>query len=284
MFFIYLEDSNEKGSKNSSAQAMDIDDELTRLRELERRTFNACNVCSDAKCLESVLDSEYMRLRMSIVDTFTRVAFQHTLRWETVEYAIAWIDVYRVRDKLSTRLPVYLAAIACLSLAIKYTTVRKIKHRELVVQYVRSLETHWKSVTKPHRVEFTGVQIAAAEYHVAAALDWTMGAAIPSRFLEVFFAQHMHASNDAAEGGDAGFGLWTTAKQLCKLGTFHGLSCAHGDSVLAAACIATARCLSNAAQAAVAVHEAELTTCVLELTRVHNAPATHSASSLSSFS
>jgi hypothetical protein len=89
-------------------------------------------------------------------------------------------------------------------------------------------------------VSFTDAQIAAAEYHVAGVLDWTMGAALPSRFLKVFFAKHMQASDDAAEGGDAGLGLWRTAKELCKIGTFHGLSCAHGDSVLAAACLATA--------------------------------------------
>ena len=255
---------------------MDIDDELTRLRELERATLTACKVCSDAKCLQSVLDAEYMRLRMSIVDTFASVASLHRLWWETVEYAIAWNDAYRARDKPTARLPVYLAAIACLSLAIKYTTVQKIRHCALAVKCLHSLETHWKAVTDPHKVSFTDAQIAAAEYHVAGVLDWTMGAALPSRFLEVFFAKHMQASDDAAEGGDAGLGLWRTAKELCKIGTFHGLSCAHGDSVLAAACLATARSLSNAARLPVGEHAAEITACVLELTRArhgnHHAP------------
>ena len=157
---------------------MDIDDELTRLRELERATLTACKVCSDAKCLQSVLDAEYMRLRMSIVDTFASVASLHRLWWETVEYAIAWNDAYRARDKPTARLPVYLAAIACLSLAIKYTTVQKIRHCALAVKCVHSLDTHWKAVTDPHKVSFTDAQIAAAEYHVAGVLDWTMGAAL----------------------------------------------------------------------------------------------------------
>jgi hypothetical protein len=47
---------------------------------------------------------------------------------------------------------------------------------------VHSLDTRWKSVTDPHKVEFTDKQIAAAEYHIATVLDWTMGAALPSRF------------------------------------------------------------------------------------------------------
>ena len=270
---------------------MNLDDDLTRLRGLERATLTACKVCSDAKCLQSVLDPEYMRLRMSMVDTFARVAFKHGLWWETVEYAIAWSDTCRARDKPSARLPVYLAAIACLSLAIKYTTMKKIKHRQLMVQCEYNLDTLWGSTTEPHKFKFTGAQIAAAEYHVAAVLEWTMGAAIPSRFLEVLFAKHTQASDDAGQG--RALRRWQTAKDLCKIGVFHGLSCAHGDSVLAAACIATTHSLADAADvahgdsvlaaaciatthsladAADVAHEAELRACVLELKRAALAP------------
>jgi hypothetical protein len=139
-----------KNRQKRTARVMDMDDELTRLRELERATLTACKVCSDAKCLQSVLDAEYMRLRMSIVDTFERVALLHRLWWETVEYAIAWNDAYRARDKPTARLPFYLAAIACLSLAIKYTTVQKIRHCELVVECVYTVSTHAGSRSQTH--------------------------------------------------------------------------------------------------------------------------------------
>ena len=94
----------------------------------------------------------------------------------------------------------------------------------------------------------------------------------------------MQASDDAAEGGDAGLGLWRTAKELCKIGTFHGLSCAHGDSVLAAASIATARCISKIEpswpaelQERFGLDEATIDPCVREVTRVYNMPTQHPA-------
>jgi hypothetical protein len=77
-----------------------------------------------------------------------------------------------------------------------------------------------------------------------------MSAALPSSFLEVFFAKGIKASEDTAKGGDVpGAEQWAgvckIAKVLCKIGTFIGLLCVHGDSVLAAASIATTRCISK---------------------------------------
>jgi hypothetical protein len=173
---------------------MDVDEELSRLRELERATLTACSVCSDGKCLESVLDPEYIRTRMSLVDTFVRVATEYGLRWEMVEYAIAWTDSFRARAKLSSRLPVYLAGMAALSLAIKYTTVFRFRLNKLVVKCMHHLDTCWKSASLTHSVQFTVREVAAAEFYLAAVLEWRMSAALPSSFLEVFFAKGVQAS------------------------------------------------------------------------------------------
>jgi hypothetical protein len=151
---------------------MDVDEELGRLRELERTTLTACKVCADGKCLEPVLDPEYMRLRMSLVDTFARVATEYGLRWETVEYAIAWTDAFRARVKLGSRLPVYLAGVAALSLAIKYTTVFRVRLDELVVKCMHHIDTRWKSVSLTHSAAFTVREVAAAEFHLAAVLEY----------------------------------------------------------------------------------------------------------------
>jgi hypothetical protein len=263
---------------------MDIDEELSRLRELERATLTACSVCSDAKCLESVLDPEYMRTRMSLVDTFARVAAEYGLRWETVEYAIAWTDAFRARVKLSSRLPVYLAGMAALSLAIKYTTVFRFRLNELVVKCMHHLDTCWKSASLTHSVHFTVREVAAAEFYLAAVLEWRMSAALPSSFLEVFFAKGVQASEDTVAGGDApGAEQWAgvckMAVALCKAGTFSGLSCVHGDSVLAAASIATARCISKIEpswpaelQERFGLDEATISPCVREVTLAYNTP------------
>ena len=269
--------------------SMDIDEELGRLRELERTTLTACKVCADGRCLEPVLDPEYMRIRMSLVDTFERVATAYGLRWETVEYAIAWTDTFRARVKLGSRLPVYLGGMAALSLAIKYTTVCRFRLDELVAKCMHHLDTRWKSVSLTHSVEFTVREVAAAEFYLAAVLEWRMSAALPSSFLEVFFAKGIQASGDTVEGGDAPAaeqwaGVCKMASVLCQSGTFSGLSCVHGDSVLAAASIATARCISKIEpswpaelQERFGLDEATIDPCVREVTRVYNMPTQHPA-------
>ncbi len=110
-----------------------------------------------------------------------------------------------------------------------------------------------------------------------------MSAALPSSFLEAFCVKGIRASEDAAEGWDA-LGaeqrVRQTARAVCKLGTFSGLSCVHGDSILAAASIATARCLSDIEpswpadlQERFGLDEATIAPCVLELTRAHSMPS-----------
>jgi len=59
-----------------------------------------------------------------------------------VEYAIAWTDAFRARVKLGSRLPVYL-----------------------------DLDTHWKSVSLTHSVEFTVREVDAAEFYLASVLE-----------------------------------------------------------------------------------------------------------------
>lgn len=262
---------------------MDIDEELGRLRALERTTLAACKVGADGRSLQSVLDPEYMRTRTSVVDTFARVVLEYGLWWETVEYATAWTDAYHARNKLVGRLPLYLVGVASLSLAIKYTTLLRFRLDELVVKWMHHLDTRWGSVSPPHGVEFTASQVSAAEFCVAGVLEWKMSAALPSSFLEAFCVKGIRASEDAAEGWDA-LGaeqrVRQTARAVCKLGTFSGLSCVHGDSILAAASIATARCLSDIEpswpadlQERFGLDEATIAPCVLELTRAHSMPS-----------
>jgi hypothetical protein len=65
---------------------MDVDEELSRLRELERATLTACSVCSDGKCLESVLDPEYMRTRIG--EIHLSPSFWYTTAHGTFFFAI----------------------------------------------------------------------------------------------------------------------------------------------------------------------------------------------------
>jgi hypothetical protein len=176
--------------------------------------------------------------------------------------------------------------VAALSLAIKYTTVFRVRLDELVVKCMHHIDTRWKSVSLAHSAAFTVREVAAAEFHLAAVLEWRMSAALPSSILEVFFAKGIETSGDTVEGGDAPgaeewAGVCKMARRLCKIGTSSGLSCVHGDSVLAAASIATARCISKIEpswpaelQERFGLDEATIDPCVREVTRAYNLPNT----------
>lgn len=244
----------------------DVDDELARLRRLEESSTRP----------GKELDEGYARVRPSVMYMYTYVALDFGLQWETVENAIAAIDEYHARTTAQARLFPHLAAVAAMSLAIKYTNIPNLKICALVRSCVFNLTRHPGSASTPWSCEINNKRVAAAEFIVFAALEWSMSSARASNFLRAFFLQGLDLGPETAKA------LSTEALLISKLAMLVGLSSVHRGSVLAAASIAAARRVlhmepmaSEELRARFNLDESAIASCVDEMTRAYHLPNQH---------